>query len=86
MDENFEIRKQTDPVLKDVIIDFIQDCRHENAFVHWLIDFGQERIGVRTALLAGVALDIDLICRESFRFFLLFWALCLFKDPLLAER
>ena len=38
------------------------------------------------ALLAGVALDIDLICRESFRFFLLFWALCLFKDPLLAER
>lgn len=86
LDENFEIRKQTDPVLKDVIIDFIQDCRHENAFVHWLIDFGQERIGVRTALLAGVALDIDLICRESFRFFLLFWALCLFKDPLLAER
>jgi len=37
-------------------------------------------------LLVAVALDIGLIHREAFRFFLSFWAISLFKKPELAER
>ena len=86
LDEIFETKKTSDPVLKKTVIDFIQDYQYDEAFVHWLIGFGKNKLGIRSALLVAVALDIGLIHREAFRFFLSFWAICLFKKPELAER
>ena len=86
LDEIFETKKTSDPVLKKTVIDFIQDYQYDEAFVHWLIGFGKNKLGIRSALLVAVALDIGLIHREAFRFFLSFWAISLFKKPELAER
>ena len=86
LDEIFETKKTSDPVLKKTVIDFIQDYQYDEAFVRWLIGFGKNKLGIRSALLVAVALDIGLIHREAFRFFLSFWAISLFKKPELAER
>lgn len=86
LDESFEMRKTSDPKLKEIITDFIDDYKHDSVFVRWLINFAQDKLGVRSALLAAVAIDIDLVHRESFRFFLSFWLICLFKYPELIEQ
>lgn len=86
LDEIFETKKQIDAALKQTVIDFIQDYQYDEAFVHWLIGFGKNRLGIRSALLVAVALDIDLIHREAFRFFLSFWAITLFKKPERAQQ
>lgn len=85
LEEAFEIRKKTDNELKTLTTHFIQSADYDTAFVHWIIEFGNDALGVRSALLLGVALDIDLIHREAFRFFLSFWVACLFKEPALLE-
>jgi len=86
LDEYFETKKVTDLELKKTVIDFLQDGRYDEAFIRWLMSFGKNKLGIRAALLIGIALDADLLYRDSFRFFLAFWAICLFKKPELAER
>ena len=86
LDECFEEKKIYDAELKKIIVAFIQDYQYDEPFVRWLITFGKNKLGMRSALLVAVVLDIGLIHRDSFRFFLSFWAVCLFKKPELIER
>ena len=86
LDDIFEAKKNTDSELKSMIINFVQDAQYDEAFVHWLLAFGKKKLGIRSTLLVAVVLDIGLIHRDSFRFFLSFWAICLFKNPELVER
>jgi len=86
IDEHFERRKKQDPLLKQVITDFIRDPSCDSQFVRWVLDFGKGHTGVYSALLVGVALDADLKKLETFRFFLCFWAASLFAKPDLIEK
>lgn len=86
LDDIFEAKKTTAPELKTTVINFVQDAQHDEAFVQWLISYGKKDLGIRAMLLVGVALDIGLIHHDSFRFFLSFWAICLFKNRELVKR
>ena len=86
LDEYFETKKMNDHELKKLITNFLHDHQYDEAFVQWLIGFRKNKLGIRAAMLIAVALDVGLIYRASFRFFLSFWAICLFKKPELVER
>ncbi|QEK01644.1 MFS transporter [Treponema phagedenis] len=85
LDESFSLRKKHDEKLKNIVLQFIQDYQYDTEFVNWLIEYGDKRLGVRAALLIGVAVDLDLINQEPFRFFICFWAACIFRNPKLIE-
>ncbi len=86
LDEHFTRGKIHDPVLKQAVLDFIDDFNADTRFVSWILEFGKGRIGVHSALLVGVALDADLKRLEYFRFFLCFWASSIFVNPSLIEK
>ncbi|MGP1594081.1 MAG: MFS transporter [Treponema sp.] len=81
IDEAFEIRKITEPHLKDTLLRFMQDYQYDDLFAQELIKLGKDMFGVRSMLFYGVAVDLDLTHRESFRFFLVYWTVALLKKP-----
>lgn len=86
LDEAFARRKKRDDRLENLVRNFVQDYKYDTLFAQWIIDFAGADIGVQTALLVSVALDIDLIRNEPFRFFLCIWAIELFKNPALVKK
>lgn len=79
IDEAFEVRKITDPQLKEALLCFIQDYHYDDSFLQELLKIGKDQFGVRSMLFAGVAVELELIHRESFRFFLAYWLVSLVK-------
>ncbi len=85
LDEAFAKRKQQDMQLKKLLTDFSSDADSDSDFIKWILNSESEGLGLNTALLASVAMDIELVTNKSFRFFLCYWAACIFQNPKLAE-
>ena len=85
LDEAFAKRKRQDAELKKLLYDFSAEANFDSEFIKWVLNFGNEALGVNTALLLSVVMDIELVTSKAFRFFLCYWAACIFQNPKLAE-
>lgn len=86
LDEAFAKRKQQDIELRKLLADFSSDANLDSEFIKRILNFGHNALGVNTALLASVVMDIELVTNKTFRFFLCYWAACIFQNPKLAEN
>lgn len=86
LDEVFAKRKRQDTELRKLLHDFSGDAIFDSEFIKWVLNFGNETLGVNTALLVSVVMDIELVTSKAFRFFLCYWAACIFQNPKLAEN
>lgn len=86
LDEVFAKRKKQDLKFKQLLLNFVQEAHNDSEFIEWILNCGVESLGVNTALLVSVVMDIDFITHETFRFFLCYWAACIFENIKLAEN
>lgn len=86
LDEAFAKRKKQDTKLRDLLLTFVKEGLNDSEFIEWILHFRSGTLGINSALLVSVVMDMDLIAREAFRFFLCFWAASLFKNPKLTEN
>lgn len=84
LDEAFAKRKKSDLEFKKIILTFINEASNDTEFIKWFLDLAEKFLGVNSALLLSVIMDVDMVTNKSFRFFLCYWAVSIFKEPKLA--
>ena len=85
LDEAFAKRKKSDLEFKKIILTFISEASNDTEFIKWFLDLAEKFLGVNSALLLSVIMDVDMVTNKSFRFFLCYWAVSIFMEPKLAE-
>jgi len=86
LDEVFSRKKIKDAEFQTIVMDFLEDQYADGPFVRWVLDSQRGKTGIFSALLVSVALDAELNRLEPFRFFLCFWAVCVFANPRMIEK
>lgn len=86
LDEAFAKRKLKDNELKNLLVNFLNDAKFDSELIKWVLNFKEKQLGINTALLVSVIMDIDLVTQKTLRFFLCYWVACLFENPKLAEN